>query len=84
MTNSGWVCEKYGRTPLAVYLGYGRLQECSSEGVPHVISVRRPPETTGVLDQNLDQATPGTDLVAPPLRAKGAFKDQDASHGPRG
>ena len=62
-------------------MGYGRLQECSSERVPHVISVRRPPGTTGVLDQNLDQATPGTDLVPPPLRAKGTSKDQGASQG---
>ena len=38
------------------------------------MSVRRRPETTGVLDQNLDQVTPGTDLMAPPKGAKGPIK----------
>ena len=54
-TSSGWVCEKYARTPSAVYIGYGRPQECSSGGVLLVSSVRRQQGTTGVLDQNLDQ-----------------------------
>ena len=40
-TSSDWVCEKYARTPSAVYMGYGRLQECSSEGVRPVSSVTR-------------------------------------------
>jgi hypothetical protein len=51
--SSGRVCEKCARTPPAVYVDHWRPQECSSEGVPHVMSVRRLPETTGVLDQNL-------------------------------
>ncbi len=42
------------------------------------MSVRRPPETTGVLDQNLYQAIAGNDLAAPRLPAKRASKDQDA------
>ena len=64
-------------------MGYGRRQECSSAPEPHVISVRRPPETTGVLDQNLDQATPGTDLVAFPAR-QGSVQRKDASQGHEG
>ena len=78
--SSDWVCDKYARTPSAVYMGYGRPQECISEGVTRVISVTRPPTTTGVLDlqhniscasfQNLDQATPGNDSTAPLLRAR--------------
>jgi hypothetical protein len=73
--SSDRVCEKHDRTPPAVYLGIGRPQECSSGLVPHVISVRRLPDTTGVLDQNLDQAIPGNESTAPPLRGKQASED---------
>jgi len=77
-TRSERVCEKYGQTPSAVYMGHGRRQECSSAPVPHVISVRRLPETTGVLDQNLDHATPATALVAFPARQR-SVQRKDAS-----
>ncbi len=81
-TSSGGVYEKYARTPPAVYTGYGRRQECSSGPVLPVSSVKRQRQATGVLDQNLDQASDG--IWQPSPARVGPIQQEDCQSGPRG
>jgi len=56
--------EKNDQTPLAVYAGDARPQNCNSGPVLPVSSVRTQQETTRVLDQNLNQTNTSSSVGA--------------------